>query len=103
MVAKRMQGVSCKGTRTWSGHRAGRRGVTAREMELTQVQCVLQAFGTAKAIAQPLFPVQTPPTLRDVSATLSSVSQSFTAISGSNTTALTTLSSFIILLLCIGH
>lgn len=40
--------------------------------EISQVQCMPQAFGTAHAIAQPL---QTAPVLRDVSTTLSSVSQ----------------------------
>lgn len=73
------------------------------EMELTREQCMSQAFGTAHAIAQHLLPLQTAPELRDVSTTLSSMSQSFTAFGGSNTTALTICSSFIVLLLCIGH
>jgi len=77
--------------------------MTVSEMELTQAQCVSQVFGTAHAIAQPLLPLKTTPMLRDVSTTFSSASQSFTAISGSNTTALTTFSSFSILLLCTGH
>lgn len=81
--------------------------VIGRELHLNvfavQVQRMSQAFGTAHTIAQPPIPLQTAPVLGDVSTTLSSLSQSFTAISGSNTTALTTFSTSIILLLCAGH